>query len=282
MNEQKTSYRHNLPGKSVSFIRVLLLSLCISQTCFCSTSSIDSISQKYTVRYRAQQPGHFVCPITRLDTTKKVIGLTFDACGGPGGNGYDQQLIKYLRKEKIPALLFINTRWAQSRPEIFQELCADPLFTIGSHGTQHRPCTITPHKKYGIRATSSIPALIREVEGSARLLQKLGAPRPRYFRSGTAWYDEGSLKIIEELGYTVVNFDINSRDYDGFNSGEKIASYILTARAGSIIIMHMNHPKRSTCEALQIALPILRKQGYSFVRVEDYDLKTTIPVRQPE
>lgn len=49
--------------------------------------------------------------LTRLATKDKVIALTFDACGGKGGSGYDRKLIDYLIKENIPATLFINARW---------------------------------------------------------------------------------------------------------------------------------------------------------------------------
>src|SRR4030067_3811448 len=45
---------------------------------------------------------------TRLNTDQKVLALTFDACGGPKGSGYDSKLIEYLESEKIPATLFIS------------------------------------------------------------------------------------------------------------------------------------------------------------------------------
>jgi hypothetical protein len=36
--------------------------------------------------------------ISDLRTSRRVIALTFDACGGPGGSGYDQALIGFLRR----------------------------------------------------------------------------------------------------------------------------------------------------------------------------------------
>ncbi len=35
-----------------------------------------------------------------LPTTQRVIALTFDACGGRGGSGYDQSLIDFLRQRR--------------------------------------------------------------------------------------------------------------------------------------------------------------------------------------
>ena len=36
-----------------------------------------------------------------LPTSRRVIALTFDACGGPGGSGYDQALIDFLRRREV-------------------------------------------------------------------------------------------------------------------------------------------------------------------------------------
>jgi peptidoglycan/xylan/chitin deacetylase (PgdA/CDA1 family) len=63
---------------------------------------------------------------TKLNTDQKLIALTFDACGGPRGKGYDAKLIKYLKREKIPATLFISGKWIDANPEIFGELTKEP------------------------------------------------------------------------------------------------------------------------------------------------------------
>ncbi|MGW5370340.1 polysaccharide deacetylase family protein, partial [Streptomyces sp. NPDC004009] len=38
---------------------------------------------------------------------RREIALTFDACGGPGGSGYDRALIDFLCKRDVPATLFL-------------------------------------------------------------------------------------------------------------------------------------------------------------------------------
>src|SRR5690625_4206880 len=48
---------------------------------------------------------------TRFQTDEKEIALTFDACGGDYGSGYDTHLIEFLRTAKVPATLFVNERW---------------------------------------------------------------------------------------------------------------------------------------------------------------------------
>src|SRR5699024_7073493 len=48
---------------------------------------------------------------TTFQTDKREMALTFDACGGPYGSGYDEELISFLKEENIPATLFVNERW---------------------------------------------------------------------------------------------------------------------------------------------------------------------------
>ncbi|MFZ2098064.1 MAG: polysaccharide deacetylase family protein, partial [Anaerolineales bacterium] len=65
---------------------------------------------------------------TRLNTDQKVLALTFDACGGPKGSGYDAKLIDFLISEAIPATLFLSGKWMDANPDIFQALARNPLF----------------------------------------------------------------------------------------------------------------------------------------------------------
>ena len=82
------------------------------------------------------------------------------------------------------------------------------------------------------------------------------------------------MKIIESMGYKILNFDTNSHDFDKTKTTEEIAEKILKAREGSIVIMHINHPERNSAEALKIAIPQLRKMGYKFVKINEYRIKT--------
>jgi len=37
--------------------------------------------------------------------------------------------------------------------------------------------------------------------------------------------------------------------------------------------MHMNHPEGETAEGLMEAIPELRKRGFKFVKLSEYDLR---------
>jgi peptidoglycan/xylan/chitin deacetylase (PgdA/CDA1 family) len=145
---------------------------------------------------------------TRLDTDQKVIALTFDACGGPKGSGYDAKLIDYLESEKIPTSLFISGRWMKRNLDIFHDLAKKPLFEIENHGLNHKPCSVNGRSVYGIEGTRSVSELVDEIEQNGIKIQNLTGRKPRFYRPGTAYCDEVGVEVANALGYEVVNFSV--------------------------------------------------------------------------
>src|SRR5258708_34604960 len=82
-------------------------------------SQSDREYQNQKVKVMAQlgplAPGPFASFVKGVKeciaTDEKVIALTFDACGGPGRGGYDEELINFLRVQRIPATLFLSGLW---------------------------------------------------------------------------------------------------------------------------------------------------------------------------
>ncbi|ADU31574.1 polysaccharide deacetylase family protein [Evansella cellulosilytica] len=208
----------------------------------------------------------------QLNTEDNVIALTFDACGGPTGNGYDEQLISFLREEQIRATLFFNARWIEENKEIFMDLSSDPLFSIQNHGTEHRPLSITGQSAWNISGTDSPVDVVNEVMVNQQYIYSLTGEKPTYFRSGTAFYDEIAVQIVEDLGLKVVNYDILG-DAGATYSSEQVKESLLQARPGSIALLHMNHPSSGTAEGVMAAIPLLREQGFEFVTIDDYELR---------
>lgn len=209
---------------------------------------------------------------TSLQTESRVIALTFDACGSPKGKGHDMELIRFLEQQKIPATLFINARWIDANPELFQKLAANPLFTIANHGYQHRPASVNGRSIYGINGTKDVGELVDEIELNARKIEQLTGKRPRYYRSGTAYYDEIAVKIAERLGHQVVGFSVLG-DAGATFSREQVTAALLTSGPGSIVILHMNHPESGTGQGVIAAVPLLKKRGFRFVSLTEFPLQ---------
>jgi peptidoglycan/xylan/chitin deacetylase (PgdA/CDA1 family) len=209
---------------------------------------------------------------TQLDTNDKVIALTFDACGNPGSFGYDAELIDFLIKENIPATLFLNGKWIDANLPIVEQLISNPLFEIGNHGTEHKPCSVDGRSAYKIEGTKNVEEVFDEIELNGRKIELLIKKKPKFFRSGTAHYDDVAVKIANYLGYEIVNFTING-DYGATASKEQVMNNLLKAKNGAIILLHMNHPEKETAEGVMLAIPQLKQLGYKFVKLSDYPLK---------
>ncbi|SFS53598.1 polysaccharide deacetylase family protein [Marininema halotolerans] len=206
----------------------------------------------------------------RLPTKERVMALTFDACGGAKGSQVDEGLLRYLASEKIPATLFINSRWIDANPKRFRQLAKNPLFEIANHGTEHRPLSVNGRSIYGIKGTKSLKDALDEIVTNQRKIASITGKMPRYFRSGTAYYDDVTVAAAKELGIEVVNFNILG-DAGATYNRLQVKEALFHARPGSIVIGHMNHPEGETAEGIRDAVPLLRKKGYRFVKIEDIE-----------
>ncbi|MGJ5755953.1 peptidoglycan/xylan/chitin deacetylase (PgdA/CDA1 family) [Streptomyces puniciscabiei] len=203
-----------------------------------------------------------------LPHTTRDIALTFDACGGPGGSGYDRALVDFLRARHVPATLFLNSRWIDANPAEFHRLAADPLFEIANHGTRHRPLSVTGRSAYGIPGTRGAGEVYDEIAGNRdKLTRLLGAP-PRFFRSGTAYCDDVAARIVTDLGERFVSFSVNG-DGGATFTAEQVHATVASARAGAVVLCHMNHPEGGTARGIASAVPHLLATGHRFVRLSD-------------
>lgn len=222
----------------------------------------------------AGQWGEFVNGVAeKIMTEKKIVAFTFDACGGKNGNGYDIELIDYLRQEKIPSTLFISGKWIDSQFSHFLELSRDSLFEIENHGLNHRPCSVNGDSIYGIHGTKNVSEAFDEVEANARKIEAITNRYPHFYRSATAFIDEAGAALVARLDITPISYQVLSGDAIPFASETIIKENVLkNIKPGAIIIMHFNHPEWNTKEAMEQIIPDLRAMGYSFVQLKDFNL----------
>ena len=232
----------------------------------------DLKSGKYTGRSPTEWGERVTGVKTRLKATDKVIALTFDACGSKNGMALDKKIIELLENEHVHATLFINGRWIEPNLSEFRRLAANPLFEIANHGFSHKPASVSGKSAYGINGTGSVAELVDEIEVNADKIAKLTGKRPKFYRSGTAYYDEIAVRIAEDLGHEVVGFSVLG-DAGATYNRKQVRDALLGVKPGDIVILHFNHPESGTAEGLREALPELKRRGYRFVRLSDLELE---------
>ncbi|HPR84692.1 MAG TPA: polysaccharide deacetylase family protein [Prolixibacteraceae bacterium] len=233
----------------------------------------NALTAKYS-KNRSGRWGEFVKGVCEdLKTDKKIVAFTFDACGGEKGTDYDKELIDFIRKERIPATIFVTGRWIDNHYSEFLNLAGDTLFEIENHGLNHRPCSVSGKSVYGIRGTANAAEAFDEVEGNALKIEAITGRRPNFYRSATAFIDEPGASMVRDLSITPISYQVLSGDASPTVSKNSIVKNVLdTVRPGAVIIMHMNHPQWQTFEALQKIVPELRKNGYRFAHLNQYKL----------
>ncbi|WP_460742868.1 polysaccharide deacetylase family protein [Mariniluteicoccus endophyticus] len=166
-------------------------------------------------------------------------------------------------------MLFLNKRWVEAnRAEAERFAAEQDLFDIGNHGTRHTPLSVTGRSQYKEPGTKDVGEVYDEVMGNHLHLTELMGRPPRYFRTGTAWYDDLALEIFRACGEVPIDFDTNGDAGTTYTAGQT-AQETARAKPGSIIIGHFNQPRHATFEGMKVALPKMRAAGVEFARLSD-------------
>lgn len=203
-----------------------------------------------------------------FDPEGKEVALTLDACGGTRGSGYDERIIDFLRERGVKATLFLNARWIDANAEVAAGLAADPLFLVANHGWKHRPCSVTGRSAWGIEGTKDLEEAYWEIEGGAVAVERLTGKRPRFYRSGTNFYDEVAVAVAGDLGMKVAGWSVLG-DEGATLPPAGVAERVRKAGPGQIILCHMNQPGSGTAEGLMLGIPDLLEKGVRFVTLDE-------------
>jgi len=82
-------------------------------------------------------------------------------------------------------------------------------------------------------------------------------------------FDKRVLRIANELGYTVIQWDTDSLDWKNPGVDTIINRVVSRAHPGDIILMHASDSCKQTHEALPVIIDRLRAKGYEFVTVSE-------------
>ncbi|MGE3529944.1 MAG: polysaccharide deacetylase family protein [Methyloceanibacter sp.] len=213
-----------------------------------------------------------------LPPGQKLIALTFDLCEADGlAAGYDGRVVDLLRAERVKATFFAGGKWLATHEERAAQLLADSNFEIGSHGFRHRDMARLGGEalRDEIRLTSAAYARAREAL-LARQCASPGAPGPNppaqmsLMRFPYGRCSAAALAAVADEGQLAIQWDVVTGDPDPHRSAKAIAATILAkAHPGAIVVAHANGRGKRTAEALAIAIPKLKEEGYSFVTVSE-------------
>ncbi len=219
--------------------------------------------------------------IRRVDLPKgrKLIALTLDLCEQWSEiAGYDGAIVDYLRANKVKATFFGGGKWMATHAERTQQLLADDLFEMGTHGWAHRNVRgisgqeltrelMTPSAAYQVQRQAL--ASNQCATGQQAALQSI-PKQPSLYRFPFGACNAEALDTLAANGLLAIQWDVSTGDPAPKQSAHAIADEMIRhTRPGSIIIAHANGRGFHTADALPIAIPALRAKGYEFVTVTE-------------
>jgi len=190
--------------------------------------------------------------IKRVDSINNQVAITFD--DGPIPD-MTAQYLAVLDKLNARATFFMIGQNMEQYPELVHKVVQYGN-EIGSHSWQHsRLDQLTPD-------AIAADFLLAENLMQTDLGQKASLFRPPYGRRNAE-----VLAVAKQLGYQVIIWDIDPRDWENPPPEKIIANILEHVKPGSIILMHEGRP--NTLKALPIVIQKLRERGLEPVPVSE-------------
>ena len=185
----------------------------------------------------------------RGPTDRKRVALTFD----DGPSIYTDDILRILDHEHVNGTFF----------EIGSQtggVYSDVMRKIVEHGNELADHSYRHETLPGRSSMAATNKRIRDVTGF----------EPCHFRPPGGAYNSGTVSTARSLGMGTVNWDVDTRDWDGPPSASTIRSRAVGGGRGSIVLMHDGGGNRSqTVAALPDIIRTYKKRGYEIVTVTE-------------
>ena len=186
---------------------------------------------------------------------ERAIALTFD--DGPHPI-YTDKILDVLEKHDVKATFFAIGINAENYPAPLLRAFEEG-HEIGNHTYNHKNLR---NMKY--------ESMLMEVSDASKKIYDLTDYGVNLIRPPQGAMNAQFLSMAEELGYRIVLWDVDTRDWAHPTVGEIVENVTANTKDGAIILMHDFIGKNSpTPEALRQIIPRLRASGYEFVTVSE-------------
>lgn len=194
--------------------------------------------------------------VRRVASEKKRIALTFD--DGPHYK-YTEEILNILEEFDVKATFFIIGSNADMHPELI-ELEIEKGHEVGNHTYDH------VYLK-GIDSTE----IDKQISDAESVIADVCDYTPKLLRPPGGLYDEKLPAEAEQMGYTIILWSIDTRDWSHPAVDAIVSGVVNKVRSGDIILMHdfIGGAPSPTPEAVKRIIPKLLDMGYEFVTVSE-------------
>ena len=188
-----------------------------------------------------------------VDRRDKAVALTFD--DGPD-DIYTPRILDILTHYDVKATFMCCGEQIDRNPNVLKRMISQG-HEIANHTWSHPKLT-----------NISISEAHRQIENTSNIICQIIGKKPCLFRPPYGDINNKLIKKCKALGYQVILWNVDSRDWTGISGPEVAANIIADVKPGSIILQHNAYnPLTGTVDALPYVIEILRKQDYHFLTV---------------
>ncbi|MDD3840030.1 MAG: polysaccharide deacetylase family sporulation protein PdaB [Clostridia bacterium] len=203
-------------------------------------------------------------PIYSVEIPDKKISISFDAAWG---SEFTDEILQILKDRDIKTTFFLVGFWVDKHPEKVKKI-SDEGHEIGNHSTNHPQMSKLPEDK-----------IREELNTTADEIYQLTGKRTTLFRPPFGDYSDTLIRVAEEEGYYVIQWDVDSLDWKELGAEHTADRVLKNVKNGSIVLFHNN--AKYTPKALPTILDNLLKEGYEIVPIseliykDDYEIDHT-------
>lgn len=196
------------------------------------------------------------------NVNEKVTALTFD--DGPSLE-WTPKILDELKKANVKATFFMLGKHVQQYPDIVKRVLEDG-HEIGNHTFSH------PNLIF-----ANDDELKREILDTEDIIKKITNKPTKLFRPPKAWLTKGEKKRIKNLGYTIVLWTLNSKDWVTFDDKYMVRYIVKNISPGDIVLFHDSGgvfsteggDRHETVKTMPRLIEKLREKGYRFVTISE-------------
>jgi peptidoglycan-N-acetylglucosamine deacetylase len=231
-------------------MKKLYLLLAAAAFIIACTAALWQVSRSRTFQFFGQL-------VPRVNTSQKVVALTFDDGPAPGATA---EVLSALEEGRVRATFFVTGAELEKNLEEGKRIVAAG-HELGNHTYSHR------------RMVLVTPSFVRrEIERTDELIRDAGYQGEIYFRPP---YGRKLLALpyyLSRTGRKSITWDVEPDSYPEVAAdSDRITEHVLSrARPGSIIILHVMYgSRRESLKAVKKIVEGLKAQGYSFKTVTE-------------
>ena len=224
--------------KKIAYFFIFLVSICLITS---TTNTLIETSNS-----------NRLLPIYSVDTNKQIVSLTFDCAWGANDI---PEIINILTNNNVKATFFTVGDLIKRYPDAIKTLY-DAGMEIGNHSDSHahvNKLSYEENRDDMIRCNEKITALT----GS----------NVKFYRGPYGEYNNTVINVAKELGMKVIQWDIDTLDYEGKTTDEMCERIKKKIKNGSIILMH--NDTKHTAEGLQQIIDTIKTLGYQIVPLDE-------------